>query len=232
MSVNGNVASLEVDSKLLTEERDLLGDDHAGTSMDTPLRLDALKTTDAEKIKKISGHFREIMNVLGLDLTDDSLRDTPMRVAKMYVNEIFSGLKESNKPDYKLFENKFQYDQMLVEKEITLYSSCEHHFVPIIGKAHVGYISNGYVIGLSKINRIVQHFARRPQVQERLNVQIAEELKKALMTDDVAVVIEAKHMCVCMRGIQDETSLTTTSGFHGKFKEPHVRQEFFKYLEK
>lgn len=216
---------------MVTEEQDFLGDAHIASSIETPLRVDAFKITDGEKIKEISYHFREIMNVLGLDLTDDSLRDTPMRVARMYVNEIFSGLNDNNKPDYKLFENKFQYDQMLVEKEITLYSSCEHHFVPIIGKAHVGYISNGYVIGLSKINRIVQHFAKRPQVQERLTVQIAEELKKALRTEDVAVVIEAKHMCVCMRGIQDDTSLTTTSSYHGKFSEPHTRQEFFRYLD-
>jgi GTP cyclohydrolase I len=232
MKVNGNVAKLEADTHVVEEKLDFLGDNHIASSSETPLKVDAFKESNAEKIRKISGHFREIMDVLGLDLTDDSLRDTPNRVAKMYVNEIFSGLNDENKPDYKLFENKFQYNQMLVEKEITLHSSCEHHFVPILGKAHVGYISNGYVIGLSKINRIVQHFAKRPQVQERLTVQIAEELKIALKTEDVAVLIEAKHMCVCMRGIQDHTSLTTTSSYHGKFSDPLVRQEFFKYLGK
>jgi GTP cyclohydrolase I len=179
---------------------------------------------------KIEEHFREIMNVLGLDLTDDSLRGTPKRVAKMYVQEIFSGLNPKNKPEIALFENKYKYKEMLVEKDITFYSNCEHHFVPIFGKAHVAYISNGQVIGLSKINRVVQYFARRPQVQERLTIQIAEELKRVLNTEDVAVVIDAVHLCVSSRGVQDNDSKTVTSHFGGKFNDDASRREFFTYI--
>lgn len=210
---------------------DELGDDHIGTSADTPLREDAFLLSDDEKMEKIQHHFKAIMETLGLDLTDDSLRGTPQRVAKMYVKEIFSGLNPANKPDIKLFDNKYKYNEMLVEKDITFFSNCEHHFVPIIGTAHVAYISNGKVIGLSKINRIVQFFAKRPQVQERLTVQIANELRTSLQTDDVAVVIDAAHLCVSSRGIQDVNSRTVTSQFYGKFQEDSVRQEFFKYLE-
>ncbi|MBX2842762.1 MAG: GTP cyclohydrolase I FolE [Flammeovirgaceae bacterium] len=214
----------------LEEVIDQIGDEHIGTSHDTPLRKDAFELSDSEKIKKISHHFREIMDTLGLDLTDDSLSGTPQRVAKMYVKEIFSGLNPANRPDIKLFDNKYQYNEMLVEKNIHFYSNCEHHFVPIIGKAHVAYISNGKVIGLSKINRIVQYYAKRPQVQERLTVQIAEDLKRILQTEDVAIVMDAKHLCVSMRGVEDITSATVTSHYSGKFKEDHVKSEFLKYI--
>jgi GTP cyclohydrolase I len=209
---------------------DLLGDEHISTSADTPLRADAFDMDDKTKMRKIEEHFREIMNVLGLDLTDDSLKGTPKRVAKMYVQEIFSGLNPKNKPEIALFENKYKYKEMLVEKDITFYSNCEHHFVPIFGKAHVAYISNGQVIGLSKINRVVQYFARRPQVQERLTIQIAEELKRVLNTEDVAVVIDAVHLCVSSRGVQDNDSKTVTSHFGGKFNDEASRREFFTYI--
>lgn len=212
-------------------ELDALGEDHISTAGETPLRLDAFEIDNELKIELIEKHFREIMNVLGLDLTDDSLRGTPKRVAKMYVEEIFSGLDPKNKPAVTLFENKYRYNQMLVEKDITLYSNCEHHFVPIIGKAHVAYISNGHVIGLSKINRIVEYFAKRPQVQERLTKQIAQELKRVLQTEDVAVVIDAHHMCVSMRGIKDRSSSTVTAEYSGKFLDEATRNEFLKYLE-
>ncbi|MBN2487332.1 MAG: GTP cyclohydrolase I FolE [Bacteroidales bacterium] len=192
----------------------------------TGLKLDAGALDNQSKVELISEHFAEIMRILGLDLSDDSLKDTPKRVAKMYVNEIFSGLNPENKPAVTLFENKYHYDEMLIEKDIKVHSFCEHHFVPIIGKAHVAYISNGKVIGLSKINRIVDYFSRRPQVQERLTVQIAEELKRALQTEDVAVAITADHMCVTLRGIKDQDSSTYTASFHGKFKEKEFRREF------
>jgi GTP cyclohydrolase I len=194
-----------------------IGDDHLFTGLETPMKPDAFKISDEEKKEKISILFEEIMNVMGLDLTDDSLKGTPKRVAKMYIDEIFSGLNPANKPKVALFDNKYQYNQMLVEKNITFYSNCEHHFVPIIGKAHVAYISSGKVIGLSKLNRIVQYYAKRPQVQERLTNQIAEELKGILETDDVAVIIDAKHLCVSSRGVKDDTSSTVTSYFGGKF---------------
>ncbi|WP_084812215.1 GTP cyclohydrolase I FolE [Flammeovirga pacifica] len=211
---------------------DEIGDNHIGTSYDTPMKEDAFELSDEEKIKKISSHFREIMDTLGLDLKDDSLRGTPDRVAKMYVKEIFSGLNPENRPDIKLFDNKYKYDEMLIEKNIHFFSNCEHHFVPIIGFAHVAYISNGKVIGLSKINRIVQHYAKRPQVQERLTVQIAEDLKKTLGTEDVAVLIDAKHLCVSMRGIEDTYSATVTSHFSGKFKDEATRREFLSLVPK
>jgi GTP cyclohydrolase I len=209
---------------------DLIGDEHISTSIETPLRPDAFELENSTKKKLIEGHFREIMNILGLDLNDDSLKGTPARVAKMYVEEIFSGLDPKNKPQIALFENKYKYKEMLVEKDITFYSNCEHHFVPIIGKAHVAYISNGQVIGLSKINRIVQYFAKRPQVQERLTVQIANELKQMLNTEDVAVVIDAAHLCVSSRGVQDINSQTVTSHYSGKFNTDEKRKEFLSYL--
>lgn len=210
---------------------DEMGDDHVpGSTTDTPLRADAFERDDEIKIELIAKHFKEIMQILGLDLNDDSLKGTPLRVAKMYVNEIFSGLDPKNMPEARLFENRYQYNQMLVERDITFHSCCEHHFVPIIGKAHVGYISSGKVIGLSKINRIVQHFAKRPQVQERMTVQIADALKEALQTEDVAVVVDAAHLCVQMRGIQDVNSRTVTSQFLGKFSQESTRQEFLKYI--
>lgn len=214
-----------------SQSYDEMGDEHIGTSHDTPLREDAFEMDDELKMELIEKHFREIMHVLGLDLTDDSLKGTPKRVAKMYIKEIFSGLDPKNKPDVKLFENKYKYNEMLVEKDITFHSNCEHHFVPIIGKAHVAYISNGTVIGLSKINRIVQYFAKRPQVQERLTMQIGNELKEMLGTDDVAIIIDAHHMCVSSRGIQDVNSATVTSFYSGKFeKDEHSRNEFMKYI--
>ena len=206
------------------------GDDHLASGDATPLRADAFDLDDETKIALIEEHFAEIMQVLGLDLTDDSLRGTPRRVAKMYVQEIFSGLNPANKPTATLFENSYHYDQMLVEKDITFYSNCEHHFVPIVGRAHVGYVSSGKVIGLSKINRIVQYFAKRPQVQERMTVQIINELRKALQTDDVAVVIDAKHMCVSSRGIQDNTSTTVTAQYSGRFHREEVKKEFLSHI--
>jgi len=214
-----------------SQSYDEMGDEHIGTSHDTPLREDAFEMDDELKMELIEKHFREIMHVLGLDLTDDSLKGTPKRVAKMYIKEIFSGLDPKNKPVVKLFENKYKYNEMLVEKDITFHSNCEHHFVPIIGKAHVAYISNGTVIGLSKINRIVQYFAKRPQVQERLTMQIGNELKEMLGTEDVAIIIDAHHMCVSSRGIQDVNSATVTSFYSGKFeKDEHSRNEFMKYI--
>lgn len=209
---------------------DEVGDEHLSASYDTPLRDDAFEMDDELKMELIEKHFKEIMLILGLDLNDDSLKGTPRRVAKMYVKEIFSGLNPKNKPLARLFENKYNYDEMLIQKDITFHSNCEHHFVPIVGKAHVGYISSGKVIGLSKINRIVQYFAKRPQVQERLTVQIANELKDKLQTDDVAVVLEAAHMCVSSRGVQDIDSKTITSQFFGKFKEENVKKEFLNYI--
>lgn len=209
---------------------DLIGDDHVGTSADTPMRDDAFDLSDEEKMDIISGHFEKIMQTLGLDLTDDSLRGTPRRVAKMYVKEIFKGLDPRNMPKISVFDNKFKYSEMLVERDIRMMSTCEHHFLPVIGKAHVAYISGGTVIGLSKLNRIVDHFARRPQVQERMTEQIANELKKALNTDDVAVMIDAKHYCVACRGIQDDTSTTVTSHFSGRFRDQKVKDEFFKVI--
>jgi GTP cyclohydrolase IA len=209
---------------------ELIGDNHVGTSIDTPMRSDAFDLNDEEKMFIIAEHFEKIMQTLGLDLTDDSLRGTPRRVAKMFVKEIFSGLNPQNMPQISVFDNKFKYGEMLVERDINLNSTCEHHFLPIIGKAHVAYMAKGKVIGLSKINRIVDHFARRPQVQERLTVQIAEELKKVLKTEDVAIVIDAKHLCVSSRGIQDESSSTVTASYSGKFNDPKVREEFLKYI--
>lgn len=203
-----------------------VGDQHLLTSLATPLKADAFSLSDDEKIAGIEKHFREIMDILGLDLTDDSLKGTPYRVAKMYVKEIFSGLNPANKPRVALFDNKYQYNEMLVEKNILLQSTCEHHFLPIYGKAHVAYISNGKVIGLSKINRLVQHYAKRPQVQERLTMQILDELKSALGTEDVAVYVDAKHLCVSSRGIKDISSSTVTTAFSGKFEEPATRAEF------
>lgn len=211
-------------------DADDLGDDHASSSYNTPLRPDAFELDDDEKIVRIEKHFREIMTILGLDLTDDSLSGTPKRVAKMYVKEVFSGLNPKNRPHARLFENKYKYDQMLVEKDITFYSHCEHHFVPIFGKAHVAYFSSGKVIGLSKINRIVQYFSKRPQVQERLTVQIAKELQRVLHTDDVAVVIDATHLCVASRGVGDTNSKTGTAHFSGKFNDENIKREFLNYI--
>ncbi len=205
---------------------ELIGEDHIRTSLETPLLKDAFEISDDRKIELIQNHFAEIMHILGLDLRDDSLSGTPYRVAKMYVKEIFNGLNPVNKPETKLFENKYEYNEMLIEKDITLYSYCEHHFVPIIGKVHVAYFSNGQVIGLSKINRLVQYYANRPQVQERLTNQIAEGLKEALQSDDIAVIIEATHLCVSSRGIKDTNTSTITGHYSGKFQAEKTKTEF------
>lgn len=213
------------------EKFESLGNNHIGTSKDTPMRNDAFKLSKEEKIDIIKDDVRHILETLGLDLTDDSLNGTPLRVAKMFVKEIFDGLDPNKKPEASTFENKYKYGEMLVEKNITVYSTCEHHLLPIVGKAHVAYISNGTVVGLSKINRIVDYFAKRPQVQERLTIQVVEELKKVLNTEDVACIIDAKHLCVNSRGIRDIESSTVTSEFGGKFKEKETRREFLDYIK-
>lgn len=208
-----------------------LGDDHIGSSSETPMRNDAFKLTNDEKIDIIKDDVRHIMETLGLDLTDDSLNGTPLRVAKMFVKELFGGLNPDRKPNASTFQNKYKYNEMLVEKNISVYSTCEHHLLPIVGKAHVAYISNGTVVGLSKMNRVVDYFAKRPQVQERLTIQIVKELQKVLNTEDVACVIDAKHLCVNSRGIRDIDCSTVTSEFGGKFKEEKTRREFLDYIK-
>ncbi|WP_375435627.1 GTP cyclohydrolase I FolE [uncultured Hymenobacter sp.] len=208
-------------------------DTHLSADLRTPLRSDAFALSDEEKIAGITEHFREIMHLLGLDLTDDSLAGTPRRVAKMYVQEWFRGLSPDHRPEVRLFDNRYQYEQMLVERDITLFSCCEHHFVPIIGKAHVAYLPGEHVVGLSKLNRVVQYYARRPQVQERLTRQIAEELKHALHTDNVAVLIEADHLCVMSRGVNDTSSSTLTAEYGGVFGEDAaLRAEFLRLIGK
>lgn len=209
-----------------------LGENHVQTSDVTPIREDAFEKSDEEKISIIKKNIREIMHTLGLDLNDDSLMGTPARVARMFVKEIFSGLKPELKPKSSTFENKYNYGEMLVEKNINVYSTCEHHLLPIVGKAHVAYISSGTVIGLSKINRIVEYYSKRPQVQERLTKQIVSELQKVLKTEDIACVIDAKHLCVNSRGIKDVDSSTITSEFGGKFKyDQTTKDEFLKYIQ-
>ena len=212
----------------ISEENHL---DHQSSSQETPLRADAFDISDADKINSITQDVEHIMNTLGLDLTDDSLKGTPKRVAKMFVNEIFGGLHPDRKPKASTFENKYKYNEMLVEKNISLYSTCEHHLLPIVGKAHIAYISNGTVVGLSKMNRIVDYFGRRPQVQERLTMQIVKELQKVLNTQDVACVIDAKHLCVNSRGIRDVDSSTVTSEFGGAFKNVNTKREFLDYIK-
>ena len=213
------------------EEFESLGDDHIGTSSNTPLRSDAFKLSNEEKIEIIKKDVRHIMETLGLDLTDDSLNGTPNRVAKMFVKEIFGGLDPAKKPSASTFDNKYKYGEMLVEKNITVYSTCEHHLLPIVGKAHIAYISNGRVVGLSKMNRIVDYYAKRPQVQERLTIQVVKELQAVLNTENVACVIDAKHLCVNSRGIRDIESSTVTAEFGGKFKEEATRREFLDYIK-
>ncbi|MEM7552262.1 MAG: GTP cyclohydrolase I FolE [Bacteroidota bacterium] len=221
----------EIDEKLLKQsEYEVNGDAHLMTSVETPLRKDAFEKSDNEKIQNIEKLFADIMEELGLDLEDDSLKGTPYRVAKMYVKEMFQGLNPENKPSLSVFDNKYQYNKMLVEKDITFSSACEHHFLPIIGKAHVAYISSGKVIGLSKINRIVEYYGKRPQVQERMTLQIFKELKEALDTEDVIVVVEAEHMCVSTRGVNDKTSRTTTLEYGGKFDNEGMRNEFYQLI--
>lgn len=206
---------------------DLIGDNHQMTSADTPLRADAFEKSDAQKMATIEKHFHSIMEEMGLDMTDDSLQGTPHRVSKMFIQEIFSGLNLANKPKISVFDNSYNYDKMLVEADISFNSTCEHHFLPIVGKAHIGYISSGKVIGLSKLNRIVDYYSRRPQVQERLIMQIFNELKTVLETDNVIVVMEATHLCVSSRGIKDESSFTSTIQYGGVFNEKENRNDFF-----
>ncbi|MFB9057267.1 GTP cyclohydrolase I FolE [Mariniflexile ostreae] len=213
------------------EKIESFGDEHIGTSEDTPMRHDAFKLSSEEKIDIIKDDVRHIMETLGLDLTDDSLKGTPNRVAKMFVKEIFGGLDPKKKPNASTFDNKYKYGEMLVEKNITVYSTCEHHLLPIVGKAHIAYISNGTVVGLSKMNRIVDYFAKRPQVQERLTIQIVRELQEVLNTKDVACVMDAKHLCVNSRGIRDIESSTVTSEFGGKFQDIETRREFLDYIK-
>ena len=215
-------------SELLIEE---MGDQHKASSVETPLRADAFEKTDDEKIAAIEPHFRAIMEILGMDLRDDSLRGTPLRVAKMYVKELFQGLNPANMPSMTLFENKFQYNEMLVEKNINFYTNCEHHFVPFFGKAHVAYISSGKVIGLSKLNRLVEYFSKRPQVQERLTMQVGKALQTVLQTQDVAIMMDAKHLCVSSRGVKDDSSNTITTFFGGKFQDEKTRMEFLQYVD-
>ena len=215
----------------IKEMIDEVGDNHASSSAKTPLREDAFTLTDEEKIQSIQKDFSNILYTLGMDMTDDSLKGTPRRVAKMFVNEIFGGLHPENKPKLSTFQNNYKYGEMLVEKNITVYSTCEHHLLPIVGKAHVAYISNGKVIGLSKMNRIVDYYAKRPQVQERLTMQIVQALQETLGTEDVACIIDAKHLCVNSRGIRDTASSTVTSEFGGKFKEESVKRELLDYIK-
>jgi len=215
-------------SNLLLEE---MGDEHKASSVETPMRADAFDISDEEKIAAIAPHFKAIMEILGMDLRDDSLRGTPLRVAKMYVKELFQGLNPANMPSMTLFENKFQYNEMLVEKNINFYTNCEHHFVPFFGKAHVAYISSGKVIGLSKLNRLVEYFSKRPQVQERLTMQVGKALQTVLQTQDVAIMMDAKHLCVSSRGVKDDSSNTITTYFGGKFQEEKTKNEFLKYID-
>ncbi|MBJ2172976.1 GTP cyclohydrolase I FolE [Aureibaculum sp. A20] len=218
----------KINSEIMEDE---IGDNHIATTATTPLRDDAFEVSDTDKMLAIEENMAQILHTLGMDLTDDSIKGTPRRVAKMFVQEIFSGLNPKNMPKASTFDNNYKYGEMLVEKNITVYSTCEHHLLPIVGRAHVAYISNGNVIGLSKMNRIVDYYSKRPQVQERLTMQIVQELQRALNTDDVACVIDAKHLCVNSRGIRDVASSTVTSEFGGKFKEAATKREFLDYIK-
>lgn len=210
---------------------DDIGDNHIMTSHETPIRKDAFALSNEEKIDSIIKDVKNILETLGMDLTDDSLSGTPKRVAKMFVNEIFGGLDPNKKPKASTFNNKYKYGEMLVEKNIVVYSTCEHHLLPIVGRAHIAYISSGNVVGLSKMNRIVDYYAKRPQVQERLTIQIVKELQEILQTEDVACVIDAKHLCVNSRGIRDIESSTVTSEFGGVFKDDKTKREFLDYIK-
>jgi len=221
----------ELNSKMNDERIEEIGENHVATSAENPIRPDAFDISDEEKIVKIEKSVKDILHTLGMDLTDDSIQGTPKRVAKAFINEMFMGLNPKNKPKASTFDNNYNYGEMLVEKNIVLYSTCEHHLLPIIGRAHVAYISDGKVIGLSKMNRIVEYFSKRPQVQERLTMQIVQAMQEALGTKDVACVIDAKHLCVNSRGIKDIESSTVTSEFGGKFKEKETKKEFLQYLQ-
>jgi len=221
----------ELNSKMNDDRIEEIGENHVATSAENPIRSDAFDISDEEKIVKIEKSVKDILHTLGMDLTDDSIQGTPKRVAKAFINEMFMGLNPKNKPKASTFDNNYNYGEMLVEKNIVLYSTCEHHLLPIIGRAHVAYISGGKVIGLSKMNRIVEYFSKRPQVQERLTMQIVQAMQEALGTKDVACVIDAKHLCVNSRGIKDIESSTVTSEFGGKFKEKETKKEFLQYLQ-
>jgi GTP cyclohydrolase I len=221
----------ELNSKMNDERIEEIGENHVASSAENPIRSDAFDISDKEKIAKIQESVKDILLTLGMDLNDDSLKGTPRRVAKAFVNEMFMGLNPANMPKASTFDNNYNYGEMLVEKNIVVYSTCEHHLLPIIGRAHVSYISNGKVIGLSKMNRIVEYFSKRPQVQERLTMQIVQAMQEALGTKDVACVIDAKHLCVNSRGIKDIESSTVTSEFGGKFKEKETKKEFLQYLQ-
>lgn len=202
------------------------GDLHNSINPNTPIDVDKVKLPDDEKIEKIEEKIRDILDVLGLDLNDQSIEGTPYRVARMWVKELFFGLKEENKPIVSTFKNDYHYDEMVMAKNIGLHSTCEHHLLPIVGKAHIAYYSRKDVIGLSKINRIVNYYAKRPQVQERLTSQIAHEIKNSLGTLDVACLIDAKHMCVNSRGVKDVGCSTVTSTYLGKFQQVEIKKEF------
>lgn len=221
----------ELNNNMNDERIEEIGENHVGTSAKTPLRPDAFDISDDEKIARIQESVKDILETLGMDLTDDSLQGTPKRVAKAFVKELFMGLNPANKPKASTFDNNYNYEEMLVEKNIVVYSTCEHHLLPIVGRAHVAYISNGKVIGLSKMNRIVNYFAKRPQVQERLTMQVVQAMQEALGTEDVACVIDAKHLCVNSRGIKDIESSTVTAEFGGKFKNKDTKREFLDYLK-
>ncbi len=214
------------------EDLEIIDQDHKNYSIETPLRVDAFEISDEEKISKIEKNVKEILYTLGMDMTDDSLKGTPKRVAKAYVKELFGGLNPKNLPTSSTFENKYKYGEMLVEKNITVFSTCEHHLLPIYGKAHVAYFAKDEVVGLSKMNRIVDYYSRRPQVQERLNIQIVKALQKILKTQDVACIIDAKHMCVNSRGIRHIDCSTVTGDFGGKFKDKLIKREFLDYIRK
>lgn len=218
-------------NKELKEIIDNIGDNHVLTSIETPLLPNAFEKPDEEKIENIQHYFTKIMEELGLDLTDESLSGTPYRFAKMYVKELFYGLDPKNKPRLSVFPNKYGYKKMLVEHNINIDSSCEHHFLPITGYAHIGYMPEEKVIGLSKINRLVDYYAHRPQVQERLCLQILKDLQETLETKNVIVVINARHLCVSSRGIKDKESSTTTIEYGGCFDKDSYRNEFFKLLK-
>ena len=214
------------------EDLELIDQDHKNYSIETPLRDNAFEISDNEKISIIEKNVQEILYTLGMDMTDDSLKGTPKRVAKAYVKELFGGLNPKNLPTSSTFENKYKYGEMLVEKNITVFSTCEHHLLPIYGKAHVAYFAKDEVVGLSKMNRIVDYYSRRPQVQERLNIQIVKALQKILKTEDVACIIDAKHMCVNSRGIRHIDCSTVTGDFGGKFKDKLIKREFLDYIRK
>jgi len=224
------IALFLLQKNMKIEPIDEIGENHVATSAENPLRNDAFLLTDKQKIELIREDVVHILETLGMDLEDDSLKGTPNRVAKMFVNELFGGLDPKRSPSLSTFKNPYKYGEMLVEKNIVVYSTCEHHLLPIIGRAHVAYISNGSVIGLSKMNRVVDYYAKRPQVQERLTMQVVQALQKALKTQDVACVIDAKHLCVNSRGIRDIESSTVTAEFGGKFKEEQTRKEFLNYI--